>query len=151
VGPEQALALTENCEVIGTRAAKAMGFLDDAFGDSVAEFEQELEIRATTLTQVRDFWTLLKRKHSHRIADERRKPLSSYRLEELKHMRLNFFGPDPAYHQARHRFVYKQASTPPASSVLHTVKTPSPSAEPRMEAANTRDGQRSSMRSEQRS
>ena len=122
IGQQQAVALTEGCQPIGTKAAKSLGYLDDAFGDSVAEFEQELTIRATTLTQVRDFWTLLKRKHAVRLADERCKPLAVYRAEELKRMRFNFFGPDPAYHQARHRFVLKTKSSVPAQKSVHIVK-----------------------------
>ena len=39
--------------------------------------------------------------------DERRKPLAAYRVEELSQMSRSFFGPNPAYHEARHWFVHK--------------------------------------------
>ena len=39
--------------------------------------------------------------------DERARPLAAYRAEERERMAANFFGPDPAYHLARRRFVYK--------------------------------------------
>jgi len=39
--------------------------------------------------------------------DEQRRPLASYRAEELLHSHACFFGPDRSYHEARHRFVHK--------------------------------------------
>jgi putative two-component system hydrogenase maturation factor HypX/HoxX len=50
---------------------------------------------------------MLAAKWERRQADERRKPLAAYRVEELARMSENFFGPDPAYHEARQRFVLK--------------------------------------------
>ncbi len=41
------------------------------------------------------------------MIDERAKPLEAYRQEELARCHQCFFGPDPAYHEARKRFVYK--------------------------------------------
>ncbi|WP_457798731.1 hypothetical protein [Methylocystis sp. S23] len=41
------------------------------------------------------------------MRDERAKPLAAYRAEELAWMKVNFFGPDPAYHLAREKFVFK--------------------------------------------
>ena len=50
---------------------------------------------------------MLRKKRETRLDDERVKPLATYRAEELARMRANFFGPDPAYHEARRRFVFK--------------------------------------------
>jgi putative two-component system hydrogenase maturation factor HypX/HoxX len=50
---------------------------------------------------------MLRRKHERRLDDESVKPLASYRAQELARMWVNFFGPDPAYHEARRRFVFK--------------------------------------------
>jgi hypothetical protein len=50
---------------------------------------------------------MLRNKHESRLDDESIKPLASYRAEELDRMKVNFFGPDPAYHEARRRFVFK--------------------------------------------
>ena len=86
-----------------------MGFLDDAFGDSIDEFEQEMMQRATGMAQDPWIWRLLREKHERQLAGQCIKPLAAYRAEELKKMRANFFGPDPAYHEARQRFVYKGA------------------------------------------
>ena len=54
-----------------------------------------------------DFRLLLESKRERRIADERRKPLAAYRVEELSQMSRSFFGSNPAYHEARRRFVHK--------------------------------------------
>ena len=92
---------------MGTREARAIGFVDDCFGDTVAAFEDVLAQRAKDLAQRADFWRLLREKHERRLTDERGRPLAAYRAEELERMAANFFGPDPAYHLARRRFVYK--------------------------------------------
>ena len=81
--------------------------VDDCFGGSVAAFEDGLSDRAADIAAREDFWVLLREKHERRLADERTKPLASYRAEELAHMHNNFYGGDSAYHAARRRFVYK--------------------------------------------
>jgi putative two-component system hydrogenase maturation factor HypX/HoxX len=58
---------------------------------------------------------MLREKHERRLDDESIKPLASYRAEELERMKVNFFGPDPAYHEARQRFVFK-GNRPPRES-----------------------------------
>ena len=115
VGQARALDLTQSCKPIGTRAAREMGFLDDAFGEYAQAFEAELRERATRLAQDPDFRLMLRKKHESRLDDEYVKPLASYRAEELGRMKVNFFGPDPAYHEARQRFVFK-GSPPPRES-----------------------------------
>ncbi len=111
VGQEMAIALTESCQPLGTRAAKEMGFIDAAFGADVADFEVELTARAEAMARDPQFWNELKAKHARRLVDERAKPLAAYRQEELAQMRANFYGADPSYHEARARFVHK--GTPP--------------------------------------
>ena len=56
---------------------------------------------------------MLRKKHESRLDDEAVKTLASYRAEELERMRINFFGADPAYHEARRRFVFKGNPPPP--------------------------------------
>lgn len=119
VGKDRALQLTERLQPIGTRYAKAIGILDDAFGETVEDFERELEERMATLASDPQLWRKLIAKHERRLADERVKPLDAYRDEELKRMWVNFFGSDPSYHEARRRFVFKcktsvQLAVPPA-------------------------------------
>ena len=107
VGNDRAFQLTERLQPLGTRQATDIGLIDDAFGDSVEEFDRELGRRTSALANDPHFWRRLRDKHERRIAAERIKPLADYRSEELARMRANFFGPDPAYHDARRRFVFK--------------------------------------------
>ena len=115
VGKTRALELTQSCKPIGARAAHVIGFLDDVFGENVGAFEAELKKRATRLAQHPEFREMLRKKHEARLDDEEAKPLASYRADELEEMRINFFGPDPAYHEARRRFVFK-GNPPPLES-----------------------------------
>ncbi len=107
VGEARARELTEGCRPMGVSEAKQIRFIDDHFGADGARFEQELVRRATVLAQRADFWLAIRDKHARRVADEQKKPLSTYRAEELAKMRVNFFGPDEAYHRARENFVLK--------------------------------------------
>lgn len=115
VGQARALELTSLCRPIGTRAAEKMGFVDDAFGDTRGAFELELTDRARRLAHDPGFASMLRRKREKRMEDESVKPLACYRAEELDRMRVNFFGSDPAYHEARRRFVFK-GNPPPRES-----------------------------------
>lgn len=91
----RALELTLSCKPIGTRAAREMGFLDDAFGEDTEAFEAELRERARHLARDPEFRLMLREKHETRLDDEYVKPLASYRAKELARMRVNFFGPAP--------------------------------------------------------
>ena len=103
------------CQPLGACAACEMGFLDDAFGEDAKTFEAELRERAARLTRDPELRVMLRKKHERRLDDEAVKPLASYRAEELERMRINFFGPDPAYHEARQTFVFK-GNPPPLES-----------------------------------
>ena len=107
VGPAMALEMTQSCQPIGARAAEKIGFLDEAFSVDAEAFEAQLRERAKRLAEDPEFHLMLRRKRETRLDDERVKPLATYRAEELARMRANFFGPDPAYHEARRRFVFK--------------------------------------------
>ena len=115
VGQARAMELTQACQPLGAKAAREMKFLDDAFGEDANSFEAELRARATRLAQDPEFRAMLRKKHERRLDDEYAKPLASYRAEELDRMKVNFFGPDPAYHEARRRFVFK-GNPPPQQS-----------------------------------
>ena len=111
VGQARALELTQSCKPIGTNAAREMGFVDDAFGENVETFKAEMRERATRLAQDPELRSMLRRKHESRLDDELIKRLAAYREDELERMKTNFFGPDPAYHQARRDFVFKGNSS----------------------------------------
>jgi putative two-component system hydrogenase maturation factor HypX/HoxX len=65
---------------------------------------------------------MLRKKHERRLDDESVKPLANYRAKELARMQVNFFGPDPAYHEARRRFVFK--GNPPPQAIRAPIRTP---------------------------
>ncbi len=112
VGHAQAFELTSSCRPIGTEEAQRIGFLDEVLGDDPESFEAELRGRARLLARDPKFDATIRGKREKRLKHELVKPLASYRAEELARMRVNFFGPDPAYHVARRNFVYK-GSPPP--------------------------------------
>ncbi|WP_424360831.1 hydrogenase maturation protein [Methylocystis parvus] len=115
VGAERARDLTEGCRPMGTTEAKSIGFVDEVYGGDVETFERHVAVQAAAIARRADFWSLLRDKHDKRVRDERVKPLAAYRAEELAKMKVNFFGPDLAYHRARENFVYKgRAQAKPA-------------------------------------
>lgn len=107
VGEARAQELMEACRPMGTREAKAIGFVDDVLAGDAESFERQVAAQAAEIARRADVWSLLREKHEKRVRDERAKPLAAYREEELARMKVNFFGPDPAYHRARENFVYK--------------------------------------------
>jgi putative two-component system protein, hydrogenase maturation factor HypX/HoxX len=108
VGPELSSEITESFAPIGTRQAVAIGLLDATFGETVASFRAQVQGLAERLARHSDVGHWLEEKRRRRARDERIKPLSMYRTEELAKCHECFFGPDRfSYHEARHRFVYK--------------------------------------------
>jgi putative two-component system protein, hydrogenase maturation factor HypX/HoxX len=136
VGETRALELTQSCQPIGARAAKEIGFVDDVFGEDAKAFESEIRKRAAELARDPEFRSMLRKKHESRLDDELAKPLASYRAEELERMRINFFGPDPAYHDARRRFVFKGNPPPRDSSQQIWRRQDAPGGLPQPERTN---------------
>jgi putative two-component system protein, hydrogenase maturation factor HypX/HoxX len=65
----------------------------------------------------------LAEKSRRREADERERPLESYRAQELEHIRRNFYGFDPSYHVARYNFIHKIAkSRTPLTLARHRAR-----------------------------
>jgi putative two-component system hydrogenase maturation factor HypX/HoxX len=117
VGHAQALELTQTYQPVGARTARNIGFLDEMFGEDARSFEAEIRDRAKRLATNPQFCAILRKKHERRMEDESIKPLANYRTEELPRMKVNFFGADPSYHEARQRFVFK-GSPPPKAAPL---------------------------------
>jgi len=91
---------------MGARQAARIGLIDGCF--EVKGEALDAAIRAYAEDLAGDsFAETLRRKNERRQADEREKPLESYRHEELERLRLNFFGFDPSYHIARYHFIRK--------------------------------------------
>ena len=94
-------------EAVGTRRAVEIGLIDDAFGATVDAFRSGVRGFAERLAASPGMSGLLGAKRAARRYDERTKPLSAYRTEELVRSYDCFFGADRSYHEARHRFVHK--------------------------------------------
>jgi putative two-component system protein, hydrogenase maturation factor HypX/HoxX len=88
-----------------------------AHGDRSRATIRHMRERARRLAWHPEFRLMLRKKHERRLDGEYVKPLASYRAEELEWMRANFFGPDPVYHEARRRFVFKGNPPPQRSRV----------------------------------
>jgi putative two-component system hydrogenase maturation factor HypX/HoxX len=116
VGPEQAQALMARRLPLGVHEARSLGLIDEHAGPDGGEFRALIDARAAALAEPARFAAALEEKRAARARDEVQRPLSAYRADELERMRLNFYGFDPSYHIARHRFVYR---TPHAWTPLH--------------------------------
>lgn len=119
VGAEHALALMTNRLPVGVPEAYALGLVDAHAGPDTEDFNRFVASHAQALATGAGFAQLLKDKGVRRAHDERRRPLADYRAEELEHMRMNFYGFDPSYHIARHRFVHRR---PRAWTPLHLAR-----------------------------
>ena len=95
-----------------------------------AGFEEAVLEYATRLATRADYASLLERKRAARAADERRRPLESYRAEELALMRLDIFDDRRGFAAARHAFVTKQTRSPgrDTQTTSHLVSRPGPAA-----------------------
>ncbi|MBT4888943.1 MAG: hydrogenase maturation protein [Rhodospirillales bacterium] len=102
-GEENARRIIDARLPMGTQEAVELGLADACFGKAITDFIAEVSQHTEDL----DADCLIASKQERRLADEKLKPLSEYRREELEKMRLNFYGFDPSYHVARYNFVYK--------------------------------------------
>lgn len=107
VNAPQVNSLMQNRLPVSAQKARETGLIDDCFALNPEKFKKKITSIAETLAANPDFFPLLKQKEQQRIGDEQKKPLQSYRDEELRRMQLNFYGFDPSYHVARYHFVHK--------------------------------------------
>jgi putative two-component system hydrogenase maturation factor HypX/HoxX len=117
VQAEAAQGLVARRLPIGTIEARSIGLIDDCAGPDAAEFRALIDGVAAELAT--GYLRALEAKRERRALDERVRPLEDYRRVELEHMRMNFYGFDPSYHIARHRFVCR---SPHGWTPLHLAK-----------------------------
>jgi putative two-component system protein, hydrogenase maturation factor HypX/HoxX len=117
VGTEQAQLIMGRRLPLGAPEACALGLIDGHAGPDIAAFHTLIEAEALSLAA--HFTQNLVQKRTRRACDERTRPLADYRDRELARMRMNFYGFDPSYHIARHRFVCR---TPHAWTPLHLAR-----------------------------
>ena len=108
VGPAATARLTgAPFRPIGTAQAVRLGLLNAAFGTDMEDFRLHTARFAERVAEDGLHHARLQDKRRRRAHDEHAKPLQAYREEELARCHQCFFGPDPSYHEARRRFVYK--------------------------------------------
>jgi len=108
--------LGDNRLPLGARRAAGIGLVDECLRGVDGSFTAAVADMAFGLATHDRFAAMLAAKNQRRATDEARKPLATYRDEELSHMRLNFFGFDSSYHVARYNFVHK---VPHSRTPLH--------------------------------
>jgi putative two-component system protein, hydrogenase maturation factor HypX/HoxX len=119
VGVERAQAIMGRRLPLGAPEACALGLIDDLAGPDEKTFRALIDTHAADLASDHRFTQVLTEKIRRRGEDEKVRPLADYRTDELARMRMNFYGFDPSYHIARHRFVYR---TPHAWTPLHLAR-----------------------------
>ena len=119
VGDDEARRLTEQCQPIGAEEATCIGLADRLVPGSREEFDQTVSEYAAALATRDDYDRLLEAKCARRVEDERRRPLDTYRAQELAEMSRDMYGDRHNFAATRRAFVTKQprpALTPPAAS-----------------------------------
>jgi putative two-component system hydrogenase maturation factor HypX/HoxX len=116
VGLDQARRIMSGRLPLGAPEAQALGLIDALAEAGPRSLCALVEQHALELAHNDQFAQALNHKRARRTADEQRCALAAYRNAELEQMRLNFYGADPSYHIARHRFVYR---TPHGWTPLH--------------------------------
>jgi putative two-component system hydrogenase maturation factor HypX/HoxX len=104
---------------VGAPEALDLGLIDGHAGPDAGTFRAYVDAKVFGLVITARFTQLLAEKRARRARDEQARPLVEYRSDELARMRMNFYGFDPSYHIARHRFVYR---TPHAWTPLHLAQ-----------------------------
>jgi putative two-component system hydrogenase maturation factor HypX/HoxX len=108
---EKSRSIMRNRQPLTARRAVETGFSDACLSGDAQVFRIDIARRAMEIAAAPDLADRLAAKRATRARDEAAKPLSSYRAEELAHMRRNFYGFDPSYHVARHHFVRKSPAS----------------------------------------
>ncbi len=119
VGAARADEIMANRLPLGAPEALALGLIDGYAGPDAVAFRSYVDAKAFGLVTTNRFAQLLADKRARRTRDEEARPLADYRAEELARMSMNFYGFDPSYHIARHRFVHR---APHAWTPLHLAR-----------------------------
>ena len=119
VGAEQARAIMARRLPLGAPEAAVLGLIDANAGPDEVSFRALVDTHAAGLAEGDRFTRALAEKRTRRARDEHVRALADYRADELERMRMNFYGFDPSYHIARHRFVHR---TPHAWTPLHLAQ-----------------------------
>jgi putative two-component system protein, hydrogenase maturation factor HypX/HoxX len=105
-GRERALQVTQARLPMGVVEARGLGLADQIIPRS-GELIASVAAMAERIADDAAFDARIEAKKRDRARDEAKKPLETYRAEELARMYFNFYGFDPSYHVARYNFIHK--------------------------------------------
>ncbi|MEU9337133.1 enoyl-CoA hydratase-related protein [Streptomyces sp. NPDC048290] len=111
VGAQEAARLTEEALPVGAAEARRIGLVDHAVPGTVAQFDAWVERGAAQLAGSPLHAERLRAKRARREADEADRPLASYREDELRHMKRNFYEPGEPHPALRSAFVRRAKGT----------------------------------------
>jgi putative two-component system hydrogenase maturation factor HypX/HoxX len=120
VGVTEAQRLTEDCLPIGAAEAASIGLADAVLPGAPDEFDAAVLEHAFRLATSDGLAERLSAKAAARAADERHRPLETYRIRELAEMSHDIFDDRHGFAAARHAFVTKQPA-PAARSPRHAA------------------------------
>jgi putative two-component system hydrogenase maturation factor HypX/HoxX len=107
VGPSCAEAMTSSCLPVLVDDALRLRLVDRVLPEDWRQYHDVLARHCRTMTGDEPFRRRLAAKAGSRAADEARRPLETYREEELRRMKATFDDPGASYHRLRHDFVHK--------------------------------------------
>jgi putative two-component system hydrogenase maturation factor HypX/HoxX len=108
VGTAEARRLTDDCLPIGAAEAASIGLADAVLTGAPDEFDAAVLDHAFRLATSDGLAQRLATKAATRAADERHRPLETYRIRELAEMSRDIFDDRHGFAAARHAFVTKQ-------------------------------------------
>jgi putative two-component system hydrogenase maturation factor HypX/HoxX len=109
IGHREAQELTGRGLPIGPSEALRIGLADEVLAGGPDEFEHTV-IEAASRAAVERGASILEAKAAARRADEQRRPLLAYRVEELAEMSRDIFDDRNGFAAARHALVLKEPS-----------------------------------------
>jgi putative two-component system hydrogenase maturation factor HypX/HoxX len=125
VGESRAARLTEECQPLGAVEAVEIGLADAVLPGDRAAFDVAALEHARTLAEFPRLPHWLAAKATARADDERRRPLETYRIQELAEMAQDIFDDRSGFAAARRAFVAKQRVVPtPRTAADPAVRTP---------------------------
>jgi putative two-component system hydrogenase maturation factor HypX/HoxX len=124
-GAANAARITQCRLPMGVAEAQRLGIVDRALAGPELATDHLVKL-ASAVASDGGYAARVADKQGRRAADEAEKPLENYRTEELRRMRLNFYGFDPSYHVARYNFIHKvpKSRTPLTIANHRSRRTP---------------------------
>ncbi len=118
VGAPNAVNITRCRLPMGVAEARRLGLIDRVLQGNELE-AGNIVGRAAAMAGDDGYAAWLADKQRRRAADEATRPLEAYRKDELRRMRLNFYGFDPSYHVARYNFIHKVPKSRTPLTIAH--------------------------------